>query len=99
MSFPDSLLARIGPGDGPDKTNDLRTFVFGMKTSVCCIKQNLTANKQLRLPEAYEIPYQARPPCFVVIIPRQADLRSGTEWQSMRVTSSFSKVSVFECPH
>ena len=27
LSFPDSLLARIGPGDGPDKTSDLRTAI------------------------------------------------------------------------
>ncbi len=27
MSFPDSLLARIGTGDGPDKTSDLRTAI------------------------------------------------------------------------
>ena len=97
LSFPDSLLARIGPGDGPDLTSDLRTAIC-LRYSVCCIKQNLTANKQLRLPEAKENPYQVCPPCFVVIIPRLADLRSGKEWQSMRVTSSFSKVSVFECP-
>ncbi len=50
-----------GPGMAQIKRVILeQLFVFGMKSSVCCIKQNLTANKQLRLPEAYEIPYQAR---------------------------------------
>ena len=51
--FPIVVLLELDPGTAQIKRVILeQLFVFRMKSSVCCLKQNLTANKQLRLPEA-----------------------------------------------
>ncbi len=53
LVYKTDFLLELDPGTAQIKRVILeQLFVFGMKSSWCCIKQNLTANKQLRLPEA-----------------------------------------------
>lgn len=86
------------------KRSDLRTamLVSGIKSSWCSIKQNFSENKQAarstrnclcRLSALFGRKSSATDSWIKTIAQELA------EWQSLRLTSSFSKVSVFKSPH
>ena len=53
LVYKTDFLLELDPGTAQIKRVILeQLFVFGMQSSRCFKKQNLTANKQLRLPEA-----------------------------------------------
>ena len=53
LVYKTNFLLELDPGTARIKPVILeQLFVFVMKSSWCCITLNLTANKQLRLPEA-----------------------------------------------